>query len=60
VSIEVANLSQKPENGNAMDLQVLEADRSYALRYEEFRRDIVYGDTAEYRRKKPGGKNRVA
>ena len=29
-------------------IQVLEADRSYAQRYAEFRRDMVYGDTVEY------------
>ena len=27
--------------------QALEADHSYVQRYAEFRRNIVYGDTAE-------------
>ena len=46
----LSGLSTDRENQMAETLQAfqaLEADHSYVQRYAEFRRNIVYGDTAE-------------
>jgi hypothetical protein len=47
VSIEVATYRENPMAETLQAFQALEADHSYVQRYAEFRRDIVYGDTAE-------------